>query len=292
MLAANQTATILLGGLFAAVFLAAALVARRNLRLGRVDRQGAWTIAKALFALAMFRWILTATHPPSLGEVYLLVMALSSAAFFAGVIGVLYLAIEPYVRRNWPDALISFTRFTSGRFRDSLVASHILVGLAVGMGMMVLGKVLLLAFHQIETIPMENLSGFRFLYGSLFALPQDIAFTNTAVILMLVLLRLVLRRTWLADVVVVALFVLTGLGSPVAMVDITLGGALNIWVLRRFGVLAQAAFLSTLFLRNNLPWTPASWYTAYSLTAPLVLAALAGWVLYTILIARAPAATI
>jgi hypothetical protein len=290
---ADQTATILLSGLFAAVFLVAALVARRNLRLGRVDRQGAWTIAKTLFAFAMLRWILTAAHPLSFGEVYLLVMALSSAAFFAGVIGVLYLAIEPYVRRNWPDALISFARFTSGRFRDSLVASHILVGLAVGMGMMVLGKVLLLVFHQIETIPMENLTGFRFLYGSLLALPQDIAFTNTAVILMLVLLRLVLRRTWLADVVVVALFVFSaGFGSPVGMADTALGGTLNIWVLRRFGVLAQAAFLSTLFLRNNLPWTPVSWYTAYSLTAPLVVAAVSGCALYIILRARPSAATI
>jgi hypothetical protein len=290
---ANQVSTILLNGLLVAVSLAAALVARRNLRLGRVDRQGAWTIAKALFALAMLRWILVAAHPPSFGEVYLLVMALSSAAFYAGVLGILYLAIEPYVRRNWPDALISFPRFTAGRLRDSLVASRILVGLSVGMGMMVLGKVLLLASHQIETIPMESLSGFRFLYGALLAAPQSVAFTNTALILILVLLRLVLRRTWLVDVVAVAAFVFSAAwGYPIGMLDVALGTSLNLWTLRRFGVLAQAAFLVTLPLRNNMPWTPESWYTAYALTAPLVLAAVAGWALYTILTARRPAATI
>ena len=288
-IAVGDQVTILLGGLFVAAFLAAAFVARRNLRLGRVDRQGAWTVAKALFAIAMLRWILVAAHPPSLGEVYLIVMAVSSAAFFSGVLGILYLAIEPYVRRNWPDALISFTRFTSGRFRDTLVVSHILAGMAVGMAMMVIGYVLLLAGRQLDTIPMENLSGFRFLYGSLLAAPQNVAFTSTAVILILVLLRLVLRRTWLVDVIVVALFTLVGWGHPIAMLDVVLGTSLNLWVLRRFGVLAQAAFLVTFFLRNNMPWTPVSWYAIYSLIAPLALAAVAGWALYTILVSRAPA---
>ena len=76
------------------------------------------------------------------------------------------------------------------------------------------------------------------------------------------------------------------------MADIALGGSLNLWVLRRFGVLAQAAYLVPLFLRNNMPWTPASWYVTYSLAAPLVLAVVSGWALYTILKARTPAATI
>jgi hypothetical protein len=219
-------------------------------------------------------------------------MALSLAVFLSGTVALLYLAIEPYVRRNWPDALISLTRFTTGRFRDPLVASHILAGLAVGTGMMILGNLLLLASHQLDTIPMENLSGFRFLYGSLLTVPQPVAVTNTGLILMLVLLRLVLRRTWLVDAFVVATFVLSNWGSPIAMADFAIGAALNLWVLRRFGVLAQAAFVAVFFIRNDMPWTPVSWYTTYSLTAPLLLAAVAGWALYTILAARAPAATI
>ena len=285
---ADQISTILLNGLLIAVTLTAAFVAWRNLRLGRVDRKGAWVIARAIFALAILRWVLIATHRPSFGEVYLLARTASAAVFAAGILAVLYLAIEPYVRRNWPDALISFARFTSSRFRDPLVASHILVGLAVGMAMMVVGYALLLASHQqLETFPVEDLNGFRFLYGSLLAAPQFVAFTNTALILILVLLRLVLRRTWLVDVVVVAVFVLTaGFGSPIAMLDVALGTILNLWVLRRFGVLAQAAFLVTLFLRHNLPWTPASWYVSYSLTTPLVVAAVSGWALYTILASR------
>jgi len=290
--AGDRIAQTLFAGMFVPVLLAAAFVAWRNLRLGRVDRQGARTIVKVLFALAMLRWILIAAHPPDLGEIYLLVMAVSSAAFFSGVIGLLYLAIEPYVRRNWPDALISSTRFTAGRFRDPLVASHILAGLAVGMGMMVLGNVLLLASRQLDTIPRANLSGFRFLYGSLLSVPQYVAFTNSAIILLVVLLRLLSRRNWLVDVCVVALFLFVGLGHPVTMVDLALGVSLNLWVLRRFGVLAQASFLVINGLRGAMPWTPVSWYATYALTAPLVVAAVASWALYTILKARAPAATI
>jgi serine/threonine-protein kinase len=278
----GQLTNTLITGLVVAASLIAAFVAWRNLRLGRVDRQGAWTIAKIMFAAAMLRWVLTAAHEPSFGEVNLLIMALSSAAFFSGVIGILYLAIEPYVRRTWPDALISLNRFTSGRFRDPLVASHILAGLVVGMAMMIVGNLLLLASRLLDTIPAENLSGFRFIYGSFLSVPQNVAFTNATVILILVLLRPVLRRNWLVDVIAVALFVLPSWGHPLDMLDTALGGSLNLWTLRRFGVLAQAAYLFLFFLRFGVPWTPASWYAAYSLTAPFLLATVSGYALYTI----------
>jgi hypothetical protein len=275
-------------GILVVVSALAALVSRHNLRLGRVDRKGAWTVARILFAAAMLRWLLIAAHRPSLWEVYLLLMAVSWAASLSGVVALLYLAIEPYVRRYWPDALISFNRFTAGRFRDPLVASHILVGLTVGMAMVIVGKLLLLASRQLDTSLVQNLSGFRFLYGELFNVPLFVALTNTAVILILVLLRLLLRRTWLADVGVVTLVALGGLPSAVSVADVALGTSLNLWVLRRFGLLGQAAYLVSLPLRGNMPWTPVSWYTTYSLVAPFVVVAIVGWALYTILAARAP----
>ena len=36
------------------------------------------------------------------------------------------------MRRKWPESLISWTRLHGGQFRDPLVASHILAGLAAG----------------------------------------------------------------------------------------------------------------------------------------------------------------
>ena len=49
-----------------------------------------------------------------------------------GLLGFLYLAVEPFVRKHWPDALISWLRVVGGRLRDPLVASHVLVGVRRG----------------------------------------------------------------------------------------------------------------------------------------------------------------
>ena len=43
-----------------------------------------------------------------------------------------YLALEPFVRRRWPEAMISWTRLLGGRFADPLVARDILIGCAAG----------------------------------------------------------------------------------------------------------------------------------------------------------------
>ena len=59
-----------------------------------------------------------------------------SAALTVGVFGaVLYMAVEPFIRRRWPESLISWTRVLSGRIRDPLVGGHLLVGAAWGIGL-------------------------------------------------------------------------------------------------------------------------------------------------------------
>ena len=44
----------------------------------------------------------------------------------------LYLALEPFARRRWPQMLISWTRALSGSWRDPLVGRDMLIGAAVG----------------------------------------------------------------------------------------------------------------------------------------------------------------
>jgi hypothetical protein len=48
------------------------------------------------------------------------------------------MAFEPYVRRHWPYAIISWSRFLSGRLRDPLVGGHILIGVTYGAVIVVL----------------------------------------------------------------------------------------------------------------------------------------------------------
>jgi len=48
---------------------------------------------------------------------------------------VLYVAVEPFVRRRWPQTLITWTRILSGEFRDPLVGRDILVGSTIAIAM-------------------------------------------------------------------------------------------------------------------------------------------------------------
>jgi serine/threonine-protein kinase len=62
-------------------------------------------------------------------------LLLNSAAqwlLWAAIIWILYLALEPAVRARWPHAMVTWNRALAGRWLDAQVASHILIGAAVG----------------------------------------------------------------------------------------------------------------------------------------------------------------
>ncbi len=241
----------------------------------------------------MASWSLVASHVPTFSELYLLLMGLSWAAFQGGFVGVLYLAVEPYVRRNWPDALISSARIMSGRFRDPLAASHVLVGIWAGLVFALLKAVTAWATNDLISSPAVgvSLSGARFLFGILLSDLNLSAFVATGVILVLVLLRSVVRRTWVADVLFVVLMTSVIFLSPAYIPGTALALATGIWVLRRFGMLSLAAMLCTGWMGQTLPFTVAYWYTALSLTAPLVIASVAAWSLHVILASGSCAAS-
>ena len=61
----------------------------------------------------------------------------------------LYLAIEPWIRRNWPQAIISWSRLVSGQLRDPVVGRDILFGVAFG--------TLWLVIFQLSNIPLSHM---------------------------------------------------------------------------------------------------------------------------------------
>jgi hypothetical protein len=72
---------------------------------------------------------------------------LATAAFNGGGLWVLYLAIEPYGRRLWPDGLLGWTRLFSGHIRDPRVGRDVLVGGALGGALLMVDL-----FHQTPTL--------------------------------------------------------------------------------------------------------------------------------------------
>jgi hypothetical protein len=51
----------------------------------------------------------------------------------------LYVALEPYVRRRWPERIIAWSRLLAGGYRDPLVGRDLLIGVVCGGGMILCG---------------------------------------------------------------------------------------------------------------------------------------------------------
>jgi hypothetical protein len=83
--------------------------------------------------LSTLVWILSEHHVASAGaESRLFTMFVGTALFRAALVALFYLAMEPMIRRRWPETLIPWTRLLNGEWSDPLVGRDILVGFAVG----------------------------------------------------------------------------------------------------------------------------------------------------------------
>lgn len=126
---------------FISVVASGVIMARRNVRLGRGDRQGAFRIGVYLFTGTLVMEMVQASHVADVGDEFNMITRLAGLALFtAGFVWLLYLAIEPLVRRSWPEGIISWTRLLAGKLRDPLVGRDILAGSVAGAALMVLDR--------------------------------------------------------------------------------------------------------------------------------------------------------
>ena len=116
--------------LFLAVFVAAVVLARRNLRLERGDRAGAVRLCVAAIVLSLASWAIGSAHTATEDELRMFLNAVGAALFNAFLVGTFYLALEPFIRRRFPRALVSWSRLLSGRWRDWMVGRDVLLGMA------------------------------------------------------------------------------------------------------------------------------------------------------------------
>jgi hypothetical protein len=109
-----------------------AALAHANLRSGRADRRGAFRLAGFTFFLMMAIW-LWSPHVSSLTEERRrMFVGIGLALFIGGAMYLVYLALEPFVRRSWPTMLVGWSRALSGRIRDAVVGRDLLIGSACG----------------------------------------------------------------------------------------------------------------------------------------------------------------
>src|SRR6185503_10745261 len=62
--------------------------------------------------------------------------------FVAAYVWLLYIALEPHIRRVWPETMIGWSRLLAGSLRDPLVGRDLLAGVLVA-----IGDALMLALH-------------------------------------------------------------------------------------------------------------------------------------------------
>jgi len=118
---------VLLGG--------AALAAWGNVRRGSADRHGAFRLAAFTCLLLVGIWIVNPHVDDVADEQQRFFTSVGIALFVAGALYLLYLGLEPFVRRSWPTMLVGWSRVLTGRIRDPLIGRDILLGVAVGAGL-------------------------------------------------------------------------------------------------------------------------------------------------------------
>ncbi len=261
---------------------AGALLAWRNLRMGRGDRQGAFRLGVVGATLTFVKWILVAHHVSGKLELSLIDQGLEDALFFGAQLWIAYLALEPYIRRRWPSTIITWSRLVTGNRRDPLVGRDILVGLAFSVVYSMIFMVAFIYLQQHGSMPGNNgaissLVGYRRMFGDFVGLGVTAVWSSFRLFLVFFLLRLVLRKDWLAGAGMMILYAaINGLRSPVPYVLMpahALVYLLVVVILLRYGILALMVciLMTNLMLTGAFSTNFSAWYGASSLLALVVV---------------------
>ncbi len=284
---------VLLLAVYFSAIAVAALLAWKNLRLGRGDRRGAARLMLFIFVSRLVYWVFMAHHVPSFGEFALVIAALESAVYWAVLIGLLYVALEPFARRRWPEALVSWSRLLAGDTRDPLVGRDVLIGAAFGLAAILslaLFRLLPPLFGGTMSYPAPNSSLLyeHGLAGGRGFFPLLVNQTSASIMFPLIFTTIALffgmltrrNRVGLAVLWVLVYAVVSmnfGDGSVLSFAIALVLPSLLVFVLARFGLLA---LIATFFYIHLLPFYPvttdlSAWYATTYLMQLAVLVALA-----------------
>jgi serine/threonine-protein kinase len=220
-------------------------------------------------------------------------LAVCTSVFYGVLLWALYIAVEPFVRRYWPQVLVSLTNVLTGRARDPVVGRDVLIGAALGVAwVLMIRSVDLLSAGSGEgfvdfTGDMDLLAGLRSTAG---AVLRGVPYAIRNVLFyffLLFLLRVFLRREWAAALAFAASF---GLLSALSNDDdrwLSAGLTLlyfgsGAFVVLRWGLLAfaVAAFMTELLMDVPATLDSSAWFFGNMLLLMAIAAGLAAWALY------------
>ncbi len=283
----SPAAEVAIWAVFVSIFAGAGVLARYNLRLGRGDRKGAKRLAIVVVCLSLLSGMLRAHHVPiAITELEWLLFTTGLALLWGGFVWLMYISLEPHLRRVWPRALISWTRLLSGQVRDPLVGRDVLIGMFVGVTLMATlvarfrlsgraapSDTLIKALESLSSTP--HFANIAFAYQ----LVAVLQFSLGGAFLFL-LARLIVRKTWPAVALTIVAWIpfVPGGVAPFGWEFLLMLAPplLIAMTFLRVGLLAQLALLlMDLLIRVPLTLDPDAWYFGYSLVVLLGFAALA-----------------
>jgi predicted Ser/Thr protein kinase len=273
-------ASIVLG----ALTLLTILLALRNLRLRRGDRSGALRVAIVIFVIEAAANLLGADHRAVFEhELSVIGGTCRTAIFWAAVYFFLYLALEPYVRKRWPERLVAWSRLLAGSVRDPLVGRDMLIGIAAGLAHATLasasdwlpGRLGLRLPGPPHATHLNSLLGLRHAAAFLVSSVSSGILFGLILVVLLVGLAIILRRRSLAALglylLQLAVFAIASGGNPYVFAGTVIIAAIWTAVIVRVGLLgivtAQTIFGAAFFFTVAID--APSWMLA-STVAPIV----------------------
>jgi hypothetical protein len=274
-----------------AVVAFAVYLAWRTLRQGRGDSTGGARIAIFTLVCVGIQWACAMRFVPTASFFDSFTWTISNGLFFAAMHWVIYMALEPQVRRRWPHGLISWQRLLSGAIRDPLVGGHLLIGIAFGMASGVMFKVGDLLGGLQGVVSLQTVSGAEGMFGDIASSLVFSISLGLGALFLIVLLRALLRR----GVVVAIAYTLFASGS--ALVSYSSENQAIAWIvwlvvnsfaplqLIRFGLLPMmvSVFVSAIIAAFPLTFDLSTWYARSTIVAFLTIIALTVFALVTAL---------
>src|SRR5581483_4153741 len=286
---AISSAAFYIGG--ALILIAAIWIAHYNWKAGRGDLRGATRIGIYCAGMSLIAWILHAHHVATQAEQGLIGNALANAAFVLVEYWLMYLALEPWIRRYWPQALITWSRVLTGKWRDPLVGRDLLFGVLVGVVYLLFltlfsYAILRIGAPNIYQFDLGQLRGFRAFSSAVADTLLGVVGGTLILFLTLFLLRALLRKQWLAAVVWVAGWTLfqtfrrnpgTNPETLYRAVLMALIYGLLVFLMLRLGffALVVAAFVLDAMSVSFFTTDFSAWYGVSSLAVVIMIAALA-----------------
>jgi serine/threonine-protein kinase len=289
----DRIGLVALGGVTMALLVLSMWLAWRNLKGGRGDRRGAFRLAVFIFWVQLLKWVLLAHLSISAGTFGNFMVAICTSVVWGLAMWTLYLALEPYARRYWPQALISWTDVLSGRYRDPIVGRDVLFGLALGMIWTILDRTLDFIAQAHGVMPNFGdsmyLSGAR---GTLAKVVLEIPLTIEIALgffLTIFVLRVILRNQWLAAAGFVLIWAsvnfLKARPSNAAWdgAESLIIYSIAAFVIMRFGLLALVIGLAIIDILSGLqvPSTASQWFFPNTIGVVLGILVLAIWAFRT-----------